>query len=84
MLCSIVAGISSEIDPVLVLSGVTSMEELSQFAYRPFVILGGVYEVPNEDEKHIVSESDMEAASRRVSGHMVRRICILNGCYFPL
>ncbi|ORZ01305.1 HAD-like domain-containing protein [Syncephalastrum racemosum] len=63
----IVAGISSEIDPVLVLSGVTSMEELSQFAYRPFVILGGVYEIPNEDEKHIVSESDMEAASRRAS-----------------
>lgn len=64
---SIVAGISSEIDPVLVLSGVTSMDELTAFAYRPYLILGGVYEIPTEDEKHAVSESDMEAASRRVS-----------------
>ncbi|CDH56320.1 had-superfamily hydrolase [Lichtheimia corymbifera JMRC:FSU:9682] len=65
----IVAGISSEIDPVLVLSGVTSMEELSLFAYRPYLILGGVYEIPTEskDNKHTVSESDMEAASRRAS-----------------
>ncbi|KAL1926272.1 hypothetical protein VTP01DRAFT_5969 [Rhizomucor pusillus] len=63
----IVAGISSEIDPVLVLSGVTSMDELTAFAYRPYLILGGVYEIPTEDEKHAVSESDMEAASRRAS-----------------
>lgn len=61
------AGITSEIDPVLVLSGVTTMNELSSFAYRPFVILGGVYEIPNEDEKNIVTESDMEEAARRVS-----------------
>ncbi|KAI9272932.1 HAD-like domain-containing protein [Phascolomyces articulosus] len=63
----IVAGISSEIDPVLVLSGVTSMEELALFAYRPYLILGGVYEIPSDDKKHIISESDMEAASRRAS-----------------
>ncbi|KAI9497739.1 HAD-like domain-containing protein [Zychaea mexicana] len=62
----IVAGISSEIDPVLVLSGVTSMEELALFAYRPYLILGGVYEIPSDDRKHNISESDMEAASRRV------------------
>lgn len=65
--CSIVAGITSEIDPVLVLSGVTSMEMLSQYAYRPYLILGGVYEIPDEDERHKVSESDMEEAARRVS-----------------
>jgi NagD protein len=29
--------------------------------------LGGVYEIPNEDEKNIVTESDMEEAARRVS-----------------
>ncbi|SAM04495.1 hypothetical protein [Absidia glauca] len=63
----IVAGISSEIDSVLVLSGVTDMNELSSFAYRPYVILGGVYEIPNQDEKNIVSETDMEEASRRAS-----------------
>ncbi|CAO3599571.1 unnamed protein product [Absidia cylindrospora] len=63
----IVAGITSEIDPVLVLSGVTDMNELSSFAYRPFVILGGVYEIPNEDEKNIVTDADMEEAARRAS-----------------
>ncbi len=38
----IVAGVESEIDTVLVLSGVTSMEDLHQFAYRPKMILEGV------------------------------------------
>lgn len=63
----VAAGISSEIDPVLVLSGVTAMEDLAQFAYRPYVILGGVYEIPNDDEKHNITESEMEDAARRVS-----------------
>ncbi|KAI9490654.1 HAD-like domain-containing protein [Zychaea mexicana] len=63
----IAAGISSEIDPVLVLSGVTAMEDLSQFAYRPYVILGGVYEIPNDDSKHTISVQEMEDASRRAS-----------------
>ncbi|KAI8372999.1 HAD-like domain-containing protein [Radiomyces spectabilis] len=63
----IVAGISSEIDPVLVLSGVTEMPDLAQFAYRPFIILGGVYEIPNEDEKNLVTDSELEEASRRAS-----------------
>ena len=38
----IVAGVESEIDTVLVLSGVTAMEDLPHFAYRPRVILEGV------------------------------------------
>ncbi|KAG0164492.1 hypothetical protein DFQ28_010228 [Apophysomyces sp. BC1034] len=63
----IVAGITSEIDPVLVLSGVTTMEELPQFAYRPYVILGGVYEIPNEDKRNLVTENDLEEAGRRAS-----------------
>ncbi|MFP4115369.1 MAG: HAD-IIA family hydrolase [Spirochaetales bacterium] len=41
----IVAGVESEIDTVLVLSGVTSMDDLPQFAYRPRVILNGVGEI---------------------------------------
>lgn len=61
------AGITSEIDPVLVLSGVTAMEELPQFAYRPYLILGGVYEIPNEDKRNLVTENDLEEAGRRVS-----------------
>ncbi|CAO3622195.1 unnamed protein product [Cunninghamella echinulata] len=63
----IVAGITSEIDPVLVLSGVTDMSEVSSFAYRPFVILGGVFEIPNDDEKNVVTENDLEEAARRAS-----------------
>jgi NagD protein len=64
---SIVAGISSEIDPVLVLSGVTEMSDLNLFAYHPFVILGGVYEIPSDDDKNKLTDSDLEEASRRVS-----------------
>jgi NagD protein len=64
---SIVAGISSEIDPVLVLSGVTEMSDLTLFAYHPFVILGGVYEIPNDDDKNKITEEDLEESSRRVS-----------------
>ncbi len=41
----IVAGIESEIDTVLVLSGVTSKADLERFPYRPQYVLNGVYEV---------------------------------------
>jgi NagD protein len=34
----IVAGIEAEIDTVLVLSGVTSLETMKRFAYRPGAI----------------------------------------------
>lgn len=38
----IIAGIESNVDTVLVLSGVTSMEEIDRFPYRPKYILDGV------------------------------------------
>ncbi len=41
----IVAGVESEIDTVLVLSGVTSRDDLHRFAYRPRVILEGVGDI---------------------------------------
>ncbi|KAL0073880.1 HAD-like domain-containing protein [Phycomyces blakesleeanus] len=63
----IIAGITSEIDAVLVLSGVTAMEDLPSFAYRPFLILGGVYEIPDDDDKHLVTDSQHEEATRRAS-----------------
>ena len=45
--CSdIIAGIHSDIDTVLVLSGVTSEEDLKHFAYHPRYILSGVGEIP--------------------------------------
>ncbi len=45
----IVAGVESEIDTVLVLSGVTSMDDLHGFAYRPTMILDGVGGIVTED-----------------------------------
>ena len=42
----IVAGVESEIETVLVLSGVTRREDLSHFAYTPGYVLEGVGEIP--------------------------------------
>lgn len=42
----IVAGIESGLDTVLVLSGVTDMEECKRYPYRPRVILNGVGDIP--------------------------------------
>ncbi|WP_330641915.1 HAD-IIA family hydrolase [Cuneatibacter sp. NSJ-177] len=42
----IVAGIESGMDTVLVLSGVTSREEIGRFPYRPRLVLSGIGEVP--------------------------------------
>ena len=42
----IIAGINSDIDTVLVLSGVTSREDLQTFAYHPRYILEGVIDIP--------------------------------------
>jgi NagD protein len=42
----IVAGVESEIETVLVLSGVTREEDIAAFPYQPRHILDGVYEIP--------------------------------------
>lgn len=41
----IIAGIESNVDTVLVLSGVTSMDDIDKFPYRPKYILSGVGEI---------------------------------------
>ena len=41
----IIAGIESEIDTVLVLSGVSTPENIKRFAYRPKYILNGIGDV---------------------------------------
>ena len=41
----IIAGIESEIDTCLVLSGITSSDEINQFAYSPHFILNGVVDL---------------------------------------
>jgi NagD protein len=43
----IVAGVETEIETVLVLSGVTQREEIDRFPYAPRHVLGGVYEIPD-------------------------------------
>jgi NagD protein len=43
----IVAGVETEIETVLVLSGVTRREDLSQFAYGPRHVLEGIFEIPD-------------------------------------
>ena len=42
----IVAGVESELDTVLVLSGVTAPEDVQKFPYRPHYILSGVGDIP--------------------------------------
>ena len=44
----IIAGIESNIDTVLVLSGVTSMEDIDNFPYRPKYIINGVGDIVNK------------------------------------
>jgi NagD protein len=42
----IVAGIESEIETVLVLSGVTTLEDMGVYPYQPRHILEGIFEIP--------------------------------------
>lgn len=42
----IIAGIESGLDPILVLSGVTKLEDVGNYPYRPRLILNGVGEIP--------------------------------------
>ena len=46
----IIAGIETDIDTVLVLSGVTTMDDLEKFAYRPKYILNNVGEIAGYKE----------------------------------
>jgi NagD protein len=42
----IVAGVESEIETILVLSGVTALQDIPRFPYQPRHILDGVFEIP--------------------------------------
>ncbi|KAJ3033169.1 hypothetical protein HDU99_010842, partial [Rhizoclosmatium hyalinum] len=44
----ILAGTAAQIDPVLVMSGVTNLQNLYQDAYRPYLILNGVGELTRD------------------------------------
>ena len=45
----IIAGIESNVDTVLVLSGVTSIEDIGMFPYKPKYVLNGVGDIIKED-----------------------------------
>ena len=47
----IIAGIESNMDTVLVLSGVTERDDINNFPYRPKYILDGVGDIVNKSEK---------------------------------
>ncbi|TPX68364.1 hypothetical protein SpCBS45565_g03138 [Spizellomyces sp. 'palustris'] len=47
----ILAGIYAQIDPVLVLSGVTNRSNLFEQAYRPFIVLNGVGDMVVESKR---------------------------------
>lgn len=46
----IISGIESEIETVLVLSGVTDEKEMKRFAYRPGYVLNGVCDIPGTSD----------------------------------
>jgi len=52
----ILAGIEAEMATVLVLSGVTSREDIERFAYRPQYILNGVGDIPPGKEGNVVDQ----------------------------
>lgn len=45
----IIAGIESGLDPILVLSGVTTRESIEQYPYRPRLVLEGVGDIPSKN-----------------------------------
>ena len=47
----IIAGIESGLDPILVLSGVTKLEDVENYPYRPRLIINGVGEIPGIAER---------------------------------
>lgn len=52
----IVAGVETEIETVLVLSGVTVLSDLSAFPYQPGHILEGVFEIPEGFDSALKAE----------------------------
>lgn len=52
----IIAGIEAEIDTILVLSGVTTPENINNYPYSPTYVLNGVGELPEMMDKKILME----------------------------
>jgi NagD protein len=56
------AGVESEIETILVLSGVTQQNEIAGFPYRPRHVLEGVFEIPDTPQAGEASVSAVPAA----------------------
>ncbi len=48
----IIAGIESEIDTCLVLSGITTRDIIQTFAYQPHYVLSGVVDIVKDKTEH--------------------------------
>jgi len=46
-----IAGIESMLDPILVLSGVSTRESIEDYPYRPYIVLNGIGDIPPDDFK---------------------------------
>jgi NagD protein len=46
----IIAGIESNVDTILVLSGVTALQDIDLYPYRPKYILNGVGDIVNDSK----------------------------------
>jgi NagD protein len=60
----IVAGIESEIETILVLSGVTALEDIADFPYQPHHVISGVVDIVEGRE-----EQEVPKRVRAASGH---------------
>lgn len=49
----IIAGIESELDTVLVLSGVTDLETIKRFPYRPLYVMNGVGDIVRDEIEYL-------------------------------
>jgi len=48
---TIIAGIATDVDTVLVMNGVTTREDLTQFAYRPYLTVNSIEEIVSEEKE---------------------------------
>ena len=60
----IVAGIESGLDTVLVLSGVTDMNNIKDFPYRPRLILDGVGDIAGTEPEDIAGTEPEDIAGK--------------------
>lgn len=56
----IIGGLESEIDPILVLSGVTKEKDLVEYSYSPFIVLNEIGELAPDTSTTVTNEEEEE------------------------